>query len=139
MLVIMAAWGDAPGPPNNTLLSHANRAGASGVVAVDGLNLSLAKDHGACFRPTTFASQEGRSALFSAGRVDSDSAATIVDLIGQIGSRATRSGVIVPLLELSSSDTACGHDSQIRRSQMLLVVVFCRFGRQPAQWANSVT
>jgi len=109
IFMFMGAGRKAPGSPNDTFLSDANRAGAMRAVSVNRLDLARTKDHGPSLGSAVVLSQEsGCSVLslpLSVGRADGDSATTIVELI-QLGGRATRIGIIIPLLEIGSSDTA---------------------------------
>lgn len=94
-------------------------------MSVNRLNLARTKDHGPSLSAAVVLSQECGCPVLpvSVGRADGDSAATIVELI-QLGGRATRIGVIIPLLEVGGSDAASGHDWYPKR--MAVVVCFTK-------------
>lgn len=109
LVFVRARRGDTARSPDDPLLSNTgNWAGASRSMSVNGLNLTLAENHGTSFGSAAILPQKGGCArLLPSGRANGDCATTIVDFIEALWGRAARSWVVVPLLKVGGPDA--GH------------------------------
>lgn len=109
LMFVRARRGDAARSPDDPLLSDTgNWAGASRSMSINGLNLTLAENHGTSLGSAGILPQKGGCArLLPSGRADGDCATAIVDFIEALRGRAARSWVVVPLLKVGGPDA--GH------------------------------